>query len=257
MSFTDITREGKNQMKKFLASLLATIMLLGVFSVYLPMEEADAASVYCLNNYQQTTSRSYNTPFKLYYRIVKFPTTTAPADQGSTAKPEPTPAPVPKPEPEQKPTPAPQPKPEPQPAPEQEEKKPVEQGSLNEYELKVVELVNIERQKNGLQALKIDEELSKVARLKSADMRDNNYFSHQPPTYGSPFDMMKKYGISYRTAGENIAAGQKTPEAVVTGWMNSSGHRANILNSNFTHIGVGFVKGGSYGTYWTQQFIGK
>ena len=109
-----------------------------------------------------------------------------------------------------------------------------------------MELVNVERQKNGLKELKIDPELAKVARLKSADMRDNNYFSHQSPTYGSPFEMMKQFGISYRTAGENIAAGQRTPEAVVRGWMNSSGHSANILNPNFTHIGVGYVEGAAW-----------
>jgi len=89
------------------------------------------------------------------------------------------------------------------------------------------------------------------------DMRDKNYFSHQSPTYGSPFSMMKNFGISYRTAGENIAAGQQTPQEVVTAWMNSPGHRANILNKSFTHIGVGYAKGGSYGHYWTQMFIGK
>ncbi|SPT92496.1 YkwD protein [Bacillus subtilis] len=85
-------------------------------------------------------------------------------------------------------------------------------------------------------------------------MKDKNYFDHQSPTYGSPFDMMKSFGISYKTAGENIAKGQKTPEEVVKAWMNSEGHRKNILNPNFTHIGVGYVESGSI---WTQQFIGK
>ena len=85
-------------------------------------------------------------------------------------------------------------------------------------------------------------------------MKDNNYFSHTSPTYGSPFQMMKSFGISYKTAGENIAKGYKTPGAVVNGWMNSSGHRANILNSSFTRIGVGYV---SNGHYWTQMFISK
>ena len=77
----------------------------------------------------------------------------------------------------------------------------------------------------------MDVELSRVARAKSEDMRDNGYFSHESPTYGSPFDMMRKFGIRFRTAGENIAAGYPTPEAAVKGWMNSSGHRANILSS--------------------------
>jgi uncharacterized protein, YkwD family len=131
-------------------------------------------------------------------------------------------------------------------------------SQLSAFEKKVVDLTNQERTKAGLSPLKADNAaLSKMARDKSADMRDKNYFDHQSPTYGSPFDMMKKYGITYRAAGENIAAGQKTPEEVVNGWMNSPGHRANILNGNYTTIGVGYVSGGSYGSYWTQEFIGK
>jgi uncharacterized YkwD family protein len=86
-------------------------------------------------------------------------------------------------------------------------------------------------------------------------MIDKNYFSHTSPTYGSPFDMMKNFGITYSTAGENIAAGQATPKEVVNAWMNSEGHRKNILSSQFTEIGVGYAKGGSYGHYWTQMFI--
>jgi uncharacterized YkwD family protein len=126
--------------------------------------------------------------------------------------------------------------------------------SIHEYERKVVELTNIERQKQGLKPLQIDENLSKVAREKSLDMQRNNYFSHTSPTYGSPFEMMNKFGITYKTAGENIAKGQRTPEEVVQAWMNSDGHRKNILNPNFTHIGVGYSENGKY---WTQMFIGK
>ena len=88
-------------------------------------------------------------------------------------------------------------------------------------------------------------------------MAVNRYFSHQSPTYGSPFDMLKKFGVSYRSAGENIAAGQRTPQEVMNAWMNSSGHRANILNKNYTELGVGYYKGGSYGHYWVQTFVGK
>lgn len=135
------------------------------------------------------------------------------------------------------------------------EQKPAEEAkSLSEFEQRVVELTNAERTKQGLPALKIDTELSKVARVKSEDMQKNNYFDHNSPTYGSPFDMMKKFGISYTSAGENIAQGQRTPEEVVQAWMNSAGHRANILNNGFTHIGVGYVESGNY---WTQQFITK
>lgn len=135
------------------------------------------------------------------------------------------------------------------------EQKPAEEAkSLSEFEQRVVELTNAERTKQGLPALQIDTELSKVARIKSEDMQKNNYFDHNSPTYGSPFDMMKKFGISYKSAGENIAQGQRTPEEVVQAWMNSAGHRANILNSGFTHIGVGYAESGNY---WTQQFITK
>ncbi|MBO1578199.1 CAP domain-containing protein [Bacillus sp. XF8] len=136
------------------------------------------------------------------------------------------------------------------------ENKPAEEskGSLSEFEQRVVELTNAERTKQGLPALKVDAELSKVARAKSEDMQKNNYFDHNSPTYGSPFDMMKKFGISYKSAGENIAQGQRTPEEVVQAWMNSAGHRANILNNGYTHIGVGHVENGNY---WTQQFITK
>ena len=87
-------------------------------------------------------------------------------------------------------------------------------------------------------------------------MVNKNYFNHTSPTYGSPFDMMKQFGISYNTAGENIAMGQKTPSEVVTAWMNSEGHRKNILSSNFTQIGVGVAKNASGQLYWTQMFIG-
>lgn len=128
-----------------------------------------------------------------------------------------------------------------------------ESSSVSEYEQKVVDLVNDIRVKNGLSALKLNNKLSEVARMKSQDMKDKRYFSHNSPTYGSPFDMMKQFGISYRTAGENIAMGQQTPEIVVNAWMNSEGHRANILNASFKEIGVGYV---SDGNCWTQMFIG-
>ncbi|WP_345242769.1 CAP domain-containing protein [Pontibacillus salipaludis] len=136
----------------------------------------------------------------------------------------------------------------------QEQPKEQQTNELSQFEQKVVELTNEERAAQGLEPLKIDKELSNVAEKKSQDMAQNGYFSHDSPTYGSPFDMMKQFGIEYRTAGENIAKGQQTPQEVVDGWMNSEGHRANILNENFTHIGVGFVENGNV---WTQQFIGK
>lgn len=121
----------------------------------------------------------------------------------------------------------------------------------------VLKLVNQERSKQGLKALTLSKELNNVATVKSEDMRDNHYFSHQSPKYGSPFEMMQQFGITYRTAGENIAGGQRSAQEVMNSWMNSSGHRANILGKNYTELGVGYVTGGDYGTYWTQEFVGK
>ncbi|MBQ8397832.1 MAG: SafA/ExsA family spore coat assembly protein [Clostridia bacterium] len=131
---------------------------------------------------------------------------------------------------------------------------PTTDAAVTAYEQEVIRLVNEIRAENGLKPLTYDWELSRVARYKSQDMKDNRYFSHTSPVYGSPFQMMKSFGLTYRTAGENIAKGYATPQAVVNGWMNSSGHRANILNASFTRIGVGYVASGNY---WTQMFIGR
>ena len=130
---------------------------------------------------------------------------------------------------------------------------PTTDDAVRQYETEVIRLVNEIRVQYGLSKLTENWELSRVARYKSQDMHDLKYFSHTSPTYGSPFEMMKAFGLSYRTAGENIAYGYRTPQAVVDGWMNSSGHRANILNASFKQIGVGYVADGHY---WTQQFIG-
>lgn len=129
-------------------------------------------------------------------------------------------------------------------------------SSMNTDEKEVFDLINKQRTNNGLQALKVDEEVQKVARIKAEDMVQNNYFAHESPTYGSPFDMLKSFKISYRTAGENIAANSSNSGAV-NAWMNSSGHKANILNSNFTYTGIGVVSSSKYGKIFVQQFIGK
>ncbi|OCA92831.1 CAP domain-containing protein [Pseudobacillus wudalianchiensis] len=189
-----------------------------------------------------------------------------PAQQAPTTKPAPEakPAPTTKPAPEAKPAPTTKPAPEAKPAPTTKPapetttpapSKPSQTtAGLSAFEQQVVDLTNQERQKAGLQPLKADTQLSSVARKKSEDMLAKNYFSHTSPTYGSPFDMMKQFGITYRTAGENIAKGQRTPAEVVKAWMESPGHRANILNKDYTHIGVGYVENGNI---WTQMFIGK
>ncbi|WP_158602366.1 CAP domain-containing protein [Cohnella endophytica] len=129
--------------------------------------------------------------------------------------------------------------------------------NLTGYEEQVLALTNEERKKAGLSACAgTDSNLNRSAKAKSEDMAAKNYFSHDSPTYGDPFAMMRNFGVQYQTAGENIAMGQPTPQEVVTAWMNSPGHRANILKAEYNYLGVGYVlKDGK--AYWTQQFIGK
>ena len=120
----------------------------------------------------------------------------------------------------------------------------------------VLSLVNKERTSRGLAAIKGDSALNKVAQLKAEDMAKNGYFSHTSPTYGSVFDMLKNHNIKYKTAGENIAYGQKTAQSVMNGWMNSSGHKANILKNGYTKLGVGYAVSKNGTPYWVQVFIG-
>ena len=128
--------------------------------------------------------------------------------------------------------------------------------SMNADEKEVFDLINKQRTNNGLQALKIDNEVQKVARIKAQDMVDNNYFAHESPTYGTPFQMLKSFKISYKTAGENIAANSSNSGAVKA-WMNSSGHKANILNSSYNYTGIGVISSKKYGKMYVQMFIGK
>jgi len=178
-----------------------------------------------------------NTLLVLVYAGGKAPVTVP--DTGT--QPNPTPTPTPKP--------TPQPVPQPQPQPEQ----PVQ--GLSADEQKMLSLVNSARASAGLKPLQADLSLVKLARLKGQDMINKNYFSHTSPTYGSPFDMMKAAGVSYQYAGENLA-GAPTVDSAHTNLMNSPGHRANILKSNFTKVGIGVVNGGPYGKMFVQMFIG-
>ncbi len=124
-----------------------------------------------------------------------------------------------------------------------------------DVELEVIQLVNEAREKEGLHPLKLNEQLMVVAEAKSQDMVDENYFSHTSPVYGGMRGLFEAFDIGYRWAGENIATGQRTSEAVMKAWMNSPGHRANILHPDFNQIGVGAVNGGQYGGItWTQSF---
>ncbi len=149
------------------------------------------------------------------------------------------------------PTPTATPKPTPAPTPT-----PTPATGLTADESEMLRLVNAARAQYGVAALKANLELTRVARIKSQDLVNNNYFAHNSPTYGSPFDMMKNFGITYRTAGENLAA-NSTVQAAHNALMNSPGHRANILNSSYTDIGIGIVASSKYGKMFTQMFIGK
>ncbi|HEX6343144.1 CAP domain-containing protein [Umezawaea sp.] len=120
-------------------------------------------------------------------------------------------------------------------------------------EAKVLEITNRERAAAGCPALKADDRLAAAARGHSEDMAKQNYFDHKSKDGRSFVDRIKAAG--YPSPGaENIAAGQPTPEAVMKGWMESPGHRANILNCGLTSLGTGVAKGGSFGIYWTQNF---
>lgn len=118
------------------------------------------------------------------------------------------------------------------------------------FEEQVAQLVNKERAKRGLKPLLHRADLKNIAEKKAQDMINSNYFSHNSPNYGSPFQMLKTFSIHYRAAAENIAKGQTTPQQVMNSWMNSTGHRNNILNGSFDSIGVGFYHGA-----WVQIFI--
>ena len=232
-----------------------------------------ASSMLPVNALSKTCYKKVMTTKSVYIYVngVKYKLPLTPSCPNVPSKPESTPN-NPSTTPEQKPesTPnnpstTPQQKPESTPStpsanPEQKPESTPEQKpstDFSSYQQQVLDLVNAERTKRGISALTLDSNLSSVATKKSQDMVNKNYFDHTSPTYGSPFDMMKQFGISYRTAGENIAKGQKTPQEVVTAWMNSEGHRKNILNPNFTNLGVGIAKDSKGTTYWTQMFIGK
>ncbi len=200
------------------------------------------------NTYNNTSKRIIFTQYKPEYNPYKIIRITRRVDlerpQIIPDKPEPVPV---------------ESQPEPEPVkqePVEKEEKNQEKSQLTADESRMLELVNKERVLNGLQPLKIDMELVKVARVKSADMINNNYFSHTSPTYGSPFKMMKDYGVSYRMAGENLA-GAYSVDSAHKNLMNSPGHRANILRTQFTHVGIGIVDGGPYGKMFTQMFIQK
>ena len=224
-----------------------------------------ASSMLPVNALSKTCYKKVMTTKSIYIYVngVKYKLPLTPSCQNVPSKPESTPN-NPSTTPQQKPestpsTPSTTPQQKPESTPSKPSTTPEQKPStdFSSYQQQVLDLVNAERTKRGISALTLDSNLSSVATKKSQDMVNKNYFDHTSPTYGSPFDMMKQFGISYRTAGENIAKGQKTPQEVVTAWMNSEGHRKNILNPNFTNLGVGIAKDSKGTTYWTQMFIGK
>jgi len=129
-------------------------------------------------------------------------------------------------------------------------------STMTSDEQEVFNLINKQRTNNGLSALKVNSEVQRVAKIKAQDMVNNSYFSHNSPTYGTPFQMLQSFKVSYKTAGENIA-GNSSNTGAVNAWMNSSGHKANILNNSFNYTGIGVVNSPKYGKVYVQMFIGK
>ncbi|MFY0545138.1 CAP domain-containing protein [Brevibacillus sp. H7] len=231
-------------------SLMAAMVCLGVASFSTSAFAASTCPIQPAYGQYQIVYKWNWMPLKSNFFYYYFPSFQMPmqAAPAPVAKPQPAPAPAAKPQPVAKPQPA-----VTVPVRKPVQATPVKQEqtqAVGKFASEVAALVNQERAKAGLQPLRLDSNLSKMALDKAKDMHDNNYFDHTSPTYGSPFEMMKKYGISYTYAGENIAMGQRTPQEVMNGWMNSPGHRANILNPNFNTIGVAYYNG-----YWVQEFI--
>lgn len=216
------------------------VMMVLLTAVILGSSLAAAAATTTVTVYRNNGEIVYvyhtNTVHRWYtYRTTSKPVVKlVPVSTGTTAQKTPSP------------TPAPTPVPAPQPA----------QGiKATAEEQTMLQLVNQERAKAGVAPLKMDLRLVDLARKKSLDMIQKNYFDHTSPTYGTPFDMMKKAGITYHYAGENLA-GAADVQRAHTLLMNSPGHRANILNPNYTSVGIGIVHGGPYGVMFTQMFIG-
>lgn len=218
-----------------------TIIMVVFFSLILllfTISEVMASTVFRAS--PSTTQRFYFTGS----RFVNYSTGTTYRFIIRPTQPQPTPQPQPQPDP---PTPPPPPQPDP-PKPEPPT------WNLTADEERMVDLINNERLRRGLQPVRVDNRLVEVARLKSQDMITNRYFSHQSPTYGSPFEMLRTFGVPFVAAGENLA-GNPTVTGAHTALMNSLAHRNNILNSRWTHVGVGIVSGGPYGKMHTQIFI--
>lgn len=238
--------------RKMLSILVGLFMLAGLYTMAVPPEPASAATKLTISvsgNVDQDVLDSFIERIIDVYNLepdeiyIRYPDgTTKQYNPDSNVEPPAAPAPQPQPQPQPS-----EPKPQPSPAPDT--------SALNADEQRMLQLVNQERAAAGLAPLKANMELVRLARLKAQDMIKLNYFSHTSPTYGSPFDMIKSAGISYRYAGENLA-GAYSVDVAHTNLMNSPGHRANILNANFKEVGIGVINGGPYGKMFVQMFIG-
>lgn len=131
-----------------------------------------------------------------------------------------------------------------------------ENFDLTQDESELLSLINTEREKNNLVALKVDKDLQNVARLKANDLVNNNYFSHISPIYGTPFEMLKSNKISYKTASENIAGNSSISNAF-NSWMNSESHKSNILSNDYNYTGLAVVDSIAYGKIIVELFVGK
>ncbi|NLB88192.1 MAG: hypothetical protein GX790_03045 [Syntrophomonadaceae bacterium] len=238
-------------MKKFIAGSV-TLGLLVLAPVNIadactsPVSKAPIYRIVLSDSVGQKQTSQLNTVKKPVIKVVKKTTINLQKNSPGTSTSNPKPVPTPSPAPETTPTPVPNPVPTPNPTPE------VTLDEVSLMQMEMLNYINAERAKANLAPLVLDKELSAGAYAKSKDMAVNNYFSHTSPTYGSPFKMMKDRGISYRMAAENIAK-NTTIKGAHNAFMNSSGHRANILNSGFNKIGLGIYQEGKY-LYITQWF---
>ncbi len=240
-------------MKKLMISALL------LFTILVPLHTSQA----CFS--APNSNNAYvlaNTGNRVDYWWYKYSHQSSPAPiptPESTPEPTPAPTPAPEPTPELTPAPSPAPVPIPSPIPTKEPapaptpvSTPAPAANSTAQQTEMLGYINAERAKANLAPLVLDNKLSAGAYLKSKDMAVNQYFSHTSPTYGSPFAMMKSLGITYRAAAENIAMNVSVIGAH-NAFMNSSGHRANILDSNYHKIGLGFYQSGRY-LYVTQWF---
>lgn len=131
----------------------------------------------------------------------------------------------------------------------------LEEVNLSEEETRTLDLINEYRKQNGLKELKPFSEIQYVAKIKAEDLVNNEYFSHNSPILGTPFQMLKNNGVTYKIAGENLA-GSTTPEKAVEAWINSPSHRDNILEDRFEYTGIYVIESPVYGRIFVQLFIG-